>query len=79
MMTPIAKAQARTMSNSGEVETHTSILTKALNVFDAYSHHLSVSNALKFKKSLALPNCVELFLQYNDAERQELIQDVLEN
>ena len=45
-MTPIAKAQARTMSNSGKEKIHTSILTKALNVFDAYSHHLSVSVSL---------------------------------
>ena len=44
-----------------------------------YACHLSVANALKFKRSLALPNCAEMFLQFYDAERQEQIQDVLEN
>ena len=79
MMTPIAKAQATAMSNSGEERAHTSLLTRALNAFDVYACQLSVSNALKFKRSLALPNCAELFLQFYDAERQEQIQDVLEN
>lgn len=79
MMTPIAKAQAKAMSNNGEEQAQTSVLTMALNAFDEYACHLSVANALKFKRSLALPNCAEMFLQFNDAERQEQIQDVLEN
>ena len=51
----------------------------ALNAFDVYACQLSLSNALQFKRLLALPNCAEMFLQFNDAERQEQIQDVLEN
>lgn len=56
-----------------------SILRQALNAFDKYASHLSASDALKFKKSLTLPDAAEMSLQYNDAERQEQIQEVLEN
>ena len=79
IMTPIAKAQAILMGSSGEQQAPTTMLTKALNVFDTYACQLSVSNALKFKRSLAMPNCAEMFLQYNDAERQEHIQYVLDD
>ena len=79
IMTPISTAQVLPTPNRNESPVSMSVLTQALNAFDTYASHLSVANALKFKKSLSLPNAAEMFLQYNDAERQEQIQEVLEN
>ena len=56
-----------------------SILTRALNAFDIYASNLSIDNALKFKRSLSLSNAAEMFLQFNDAEKQGHIQEVLES
>ena len=79
IMTPTTNAQAFPTPNRIESPVTMSVLTRALNAFDTYASDLSVANALKFKKSLSLPNAAEMFLQYNDAERQEQIQEVLEN
>ena len=79
IMTPISNGQGLTIRNRNELPVPMSILTQALNAFDKYAPHLSASDALKFKKSLTLPNAAEMFLKYNDAERQEQIQEVLEN
>lgn len=51
-------------------------LTQALNVFDACAPSLSVRDALKFRRSLKLPDTAEMFLHYSDAERQEQIHEV---
>jgi hypothetical protein len=79
IMTPLAKVQANSTGSSVEQQPPTTMLTKALNAFDTYACHLSVSHALKFKRSLAMPNNAEMFLQYNDAERQEHIQNILDD
>ena len=68
-----------TPQKSDEVIPPTSVLTQALILFDSYAVNLSVPHALKFKRSLTLPYSAEMFLQYSDAERQEHIQDMLDN
>lgn len=72
MVTPAMKPQK-------EAPVQQSILTRALNAFDFYSESLTTAQALKFKRSLRLPDAAEMFLQFNDEERQEQIQDILEN
>ena len=68
-----------TPQKNDEIVPPTSVLTRALIVFDSYAMNLSVPQALKFKRSLTVPYSAEMFLQYSDAERQEHIQDVLDN
>lgn len=68
-----------TPQKNDEIVPPTSVLTRALIVFDSYAMNLSVTQALKFKRSLTVPYSAEMFLQYSDAERQEHIQDVLDN
>ena len=68
-----------TPQKNDEIIPSTYMLTRALILFDSYAMNLSVPHALKFKRSLAAPYSAEMFLQFCDAERQEHIQDVLDN
>ena len=79
IMTPVSNGPGSNNTNRNNSPVSMSILTRALNAFDTYASNLSVANALKFKRSLSLPNAAEMFLQFNDAERQEHIQEVLES
>lgn len=55
----------------------TSMLTRALNAYDTFAFNFTVAESLKFKRSLALPNCAEMFLQYSDEEKMMYIREVL--